>query len=194
MIVQFKWFNRYLCVQFMYLICLSSNADSLWLNGDYEDGLFVDKKARRRGDIVNVSFDGEEIKITPTADTSDPKTKYPLLHKVFDWMPKKVKVNLPVPHVGPEEKYTPNNMAMQVTDVLPNGNLVLEGIRKYKFFDKYQFEVIRGIARPEDIDDENTLPFSMLANLTIDYGTGNSIEGARHRGIVTKVEGALNIY
>ena len=191
MMVRFRWYNSFASIVLLGVCALK--ADSLWLKRGCEESLFVDRKAHMRGDVVIVSFDGD-IKITPTADTTEPRAKYPFLHKVLDWMPKKVKVNLPTPHVGPEETYKPFDMAMQVTDVLPNGNLVLEGIRKYKFFDKYQFEVVMGIARPDDIDEDNKLEFSQLANLTIDYGTGNSIESARHRGIVSKVDGALNVY
>ncbi len=42
-------------------------------------------------------------------------------------------------------------MAVQVIDVLPNGNLVIEGIRQIGFSNERQFISLRGIIRPVDI-------------------------------------------
>jgi len=43
------------------------------------------------------------------------------------------------------------SMAVQVIDVLPNGNLVIEGIRQIGFSKEKQFISLRGIIRPVDI-------------------------------------------
>ena len=83
---------------------------------------------------------------------------------------------------------------MQVMDVLPNGNLVIEGVRKYKFWDTYQFEVIRGIARQQDVAYDNTLDSVLISNLTIDYGTGNSFEDAKRNGLITRLNNLLDPY
>jgi flagellar L-ring protein precursor FlgH len=43
------------------------------------------------------------------------------------------------------------NMAVQVIDTLPNGNLVIEGVKQVGFSNERQFISLRGIIRPVDI-------------------------------------------
>jgi flagellar L-ring protein precursor FlgH len=43
------------------------------------------------------------------------------------------------------------NMAVQVIDTLPNGNLVIEGVKQVGFSNERQFISLRGIIRPTDI-------------------------------------------
>jgi flagellar L-ring protein precursor FlgH len=43
------------------------------------------------------------------------------------------------------------NMAVQVIDALPNGNLVIEGVKQVGFSNERQFISLRGIIRPTDI-------------------------------------------
>ena len=50
-----------------------------------------------------------------------------------------------------DEQVLSFSMAVQVIDVLPNGNLVIEGIRQIGFSKERQFITIRGIIRPVDI-------------------------------------------
>jgi flagellar L-ring protein precursor FlgH len=42
-------------------------------------------------------------------------------------------------------------MAVQVIDALPNGNLVIEGVKQVGFSNERQFISLRGIIRPTDI-------------------------------------------
>ena len=83
---------------------------------------------------------------------------------------------------------------MQVMDVLPNGNLVLEGVRKYKFWDTYKYEVIRGIIRSVDIEQDNSILSDKVSRLTIDYATGNSFEDAKRNGLITRLNNLLDPY
>ena len=188
--VLYKLFFSCFCI-------VSLNADSLWDRTPSRCSMFADVRARAIGDIVLVTFGDNketEFKIAKNSVT-EPSRKYPFLQRVLDVLKDKGHpITLPTPYNSEEKTYTITNIAMQVMDVLPNGNLVLEGVRKFKFFDAYKFEVIRGIARQQDISDKNQLNSSLLAHMTVDYGTGHSLEEAKQNGLMTKINNFLNIY
>jgi len=60
-----------------------------------------------------------------------------------------------------------------VTQVLPNGNLVIYGRRDMKVNSETQHITVSGIARPEDITGDNRIKSTYLADARIEYyGTG----------------------
>ncbi len=65
----------------------------------------------------------------------------------------------------------------RVTEVLPNGNLVIQGVRVVKLSDEYQYLTISGIIRPEDIAPDNTILSTKVSDAHIEYsGTGSASE------------------
>ncbi len=47
----------------------------------------------------------------------------------------------------------------QVVEVLPNGMLVVEAARQVEFSQQTQTILLRGLVRPEDISQQNQVPF-----------------------------------
>lgn len=158
--------------------------------------LFSDVKAKNKGDIVFLKLSNTKIEeeIEGGENPINPNKKYPFLKKVLDRLLQRTKYTFPEPYHSPETKYPDTTVAMQVMDVLPNKNLVLEGIRKYKFWDTYKYEVIRGIVRSWDIDNKNTVSSDNVSRLTIDYATGNSFEDAKRNGLITNLNNLLDPY
>lgn len=84
--------------------------------------------------------------------------------------------------------------AVLVTDVLPNGNLVLEGVRYVSMGGERQYMVLRGIVRPEDISSSNTVASTSVANATLEVLTEGSLTDSQKKGWLTKIYELLRIY
>ncbi len=83
-------------------------------------------------------------------------------------------------------------ISARVIKVLPNGNLVIEGIRRIKRNKDLEYITLSGIVRPEDIGPDNTVLSTQIADAYIEYsGRGPNADATSGPGIITRLLQAL---
>jgi len=162
----------------------SYNANSLWRNGSR--AFFKDQRAARIGDLLTVT-----VNITDKANLSN-ETQRSRSNKedsgITDFIgaqtlgaqAKKVlpgRILTADSTASSDGKGSVNrqealqtNVAAVVTQVLPNGNLVVEGKQEIRVNFEIRELIVAGIVRPEDIQSDNTIDSSKIAQARIAYG------------------------
>ena len=160
----------------------SYNANSLWRNGSR--AFFKDQRAARVGDLLTVT-----VNITDKANIAN-ETQRSRTNKedsgITDFAGSKaLGANKILPGriltadstASSDGKGSVNrqealqtNVAAVVTQVLPNGNLVVEGKQEIRVNFEIRELIVAGIVRPEDIQSDNTIDSSKIAQARIAYG------------------------
>jgi len=156
---------------------------SLWPAGD-QLYFYADKKALRVGDIITVRII-ESAAANNTADTDLSrsssanasfstffgKKKFLNLFKLGDDLLNTTSENA---HKGAGSTTRSGQLTATMTavvrEVLPNGNLVVQGTREVLVNHEQQFITLTGIARPQDISRDNVVLSTQLADANITIG------------------------
>ncbi|PQJ95278.1 flagellar basal body L-ring protein FlgH [Chromatium okenii] len=163
-------------------------------------GLFEDYKARRVGDLVQVQLaektNAKKSTATSTAKTSDISMNVdspsiagrsvipgalPLLtggstgDRTFD---------------GSGDSSQSNQLSGDITvtvaEVLPNGNLVVQGEKWLGINQGNEFVRLRGIIRPVDISATNTVLSTQIANAELYYGGTGAVQDSNAQGWLSR--------
>lgn len=178
-----------LIVMVVLLSCVTmASASSLWSG----NGLFSDRKAYRIGDSITILI-SETSTARRTGDTSNGKTS---------------SVGLPdgtgklkfIPALGAsyndqfKSSGSINNtntvtarISAQVKDIQPNGYLVIEGQQVIKQGKDEQKITIAGIIRPDDVQVDNTVLSTFIANADIKIEGKGPLARKQRQGILSSV-------
>lgn len=164
----------------------SASANSLWRTG--ARAFFGDQRARNIGDILTVS-----IRIDDRAQTSNTTSRSrtnDISGGVTNFFGLENSLGRAFPGgfdpqnlVGVEGSSNANGtgsvnrservdltIAAVVTDVLSNGNLVIQGRQEVRTNREVRELTVAGIVRPEDISSANTIAHTQIAEARISYG------------------------
>jgi flagellar L-ring protein precursor FlgH len=168
-------------------------ADSLWTDNS---NLFSDRKASRIGDVlmVNVSeqiSDTDQGKTSSSKDTDeDIKTGVGILSfiKAFGFgsssqMSGSTKVD--------RTKKVSMQVSCIVTEVLPNGNMIIEGERSMINGAERMNVTYSGVVRPQDVAHNNVVDSSRVANAEVVVSGRGIISRAQRPGIISQILQAI---
>ncbi len=78
-------------------------------------------------------------------------------------------------------------LACIITEVLPNGNLVIEGTRDVRTSDEIlQFQLV-GVIRPQDVNADNQISSRLIANAEIAVKGRGIISKTQKPGVITQI-------
>ena len=186
------YLQRMLQISLLIVLSISglAGAKSLWTpeNGD----LFTDQKGSRLGDLVTIII-VEQAQATQNAATQASKSGSvgvgPGLGILQDLLPEITgtgKDALTATGKTSRGGSLQAKVTVQVTDVLPNGNLFLKGNQEITINGEKQEIVISGVVRPQDISGDNTILSTYVADAQITYLGDGPIGDRQKPGILTK--------
>lgn len=79
-----------------------------------------------------------------------------------------------------------------ITQSLPNGNLIIEGVRTIVFSDETTKAYISGVIRPQDIRSDNTILSSNIAQAHVEFINDGSISKNKRKGWLSRFYEAIN--
>ncbi len=80
-----------------------------------------------------------------------------------------------------------DKISVNVVDVLPNGNLVIEGTRQTSFSGESQQAVLRGVVRMEDLMANNTVYSYNLASASIKFIGKGTVSDSQRKGWAMRI-------
>ncbi len=155
-----------------------SNEGSLWSSNAYRSNLFRDSKARYVNDVVTIRV-LETTQAVASADAMNSKST--AASTGFDKLFGAEKLIKEIPTMlsgkgsssfegeGSTSRTTTLETVLtaRVVDVLPNGYLVVEGMREIRVNNENQSVYLTGVVRPDDIASNNVVLSSSIAQMSV---------------------------
>lgn len=164
----------------------AASANSLWRTG--ARAFFIDQRANRVGDILTVQIEIDDSAQTRNASTSSRTAGmsagvdnfFGLEASLGKFFPggydpsNMVNTNSASNNAGAgavtrSEKIS-LTIAAVVTNVLANGNMVIQGTQEVRTNAEVRQLTVAGIVRPEDISSANVIKHTQIAEARINYG------------------------
>jgi len=178
------------------------SADSLWNQG-LSRNMCGDKKAQAVGDILTILIQENNGATRKNNTTTSKKTSLNAAIASILYSPSTSglltkKGALPAINYTSDAEFNGGGsidnaetitaqVSVKVVDVLPNGNMVVEGQLHTAFSGEKQDAIVRGTVRPDDVMANNTLYSYNIADATIQFMSKGTITDAQRKGWLTRV-------
>lgn len=180
---------------------------SLWSEVS-EVSLFPDMRARKKGDIVTIRIvEDPEASLNANTNTSRSSSIDAAKLKFLGYMEALAEKNkrlaqnpgtddlmlasLGLKHTGKgtsdRDGHIKAYISAVVEDVLPNGNLYVNGQREIRVNNETQYITFSGIVRPEDISQSNEISSTYVANAKMTYSGRGVIADKQKPGWLGRV-------
>ena len=160
--------------------------------------LFEDPKPYRVGDVLTVLLQ-ESTNASKTAETSTTKEDDVSFDvpTILGVSPTTNGSTLLSANITPEREFTgeadssqSNSLTGEITvtvvDILPNGNLVVQGEKWLTLNQGKEYIRIAGVIRPQDVTSDNTVTSTKLADAQIAYSGEGFLADANNQGWLTR--------
>ena len=180
---------------------------SLWADVGSNGTVFLDYKARRIGDIVIVRISETSSASNSSSAGASKTTNYQA--GITDLMG--LPLNMGAKNfLGSGNAFSPSigantsnsysgkgsttksdsvtaTIAARIIDIMPSGNLVIEGNREIVIDQEKQTITLKGIVRQKDIDAGNTVSSTAIADAQITYSGAGALTSASKKGWLAKM-------
>ncbi|OHC73337.1 MAG: flagellar basal body L-ring protein [Rhodospirillales bacterium RIFCSPLOWO2_12_FULL_58_28] len=171
---------------------VEENPNSLWRAG--ARAFFKDHRAKEVGDIITVSLSlSDSAKLTNVTTGVREDTQNSDLTAFLGWeaelakkLPQAINTAADIVNLGTKGNTSGDGaidrkedialtFAAVVTQVLPNGALVVFGRQEIKVNSEMRELMLTGVIRPEDIAYDNTIAHTKIAEMRVTYGGRGSL-------------------
>ncbi|QPJ64440.1 MAG: flagellar basal body L-ring protein FlgH [Candidatus Nitrohelix vancouverensis] len=192
----------------IYEVASNNEEGSLWPGDTAKNLFFEDTKAQKVGDIVTVTVN-ESATSSQTATTNTSRSSNTsvstgpvlglpgnlgiqnFLNMGTSFDPNIGVASTDLSHQGNGTTTRNGSLTMtlsaQITQILPNGNLHIEGKRSVTVNNEEQYMILTGVIRPEDVGFDNTISSTLIANASITYSGSGDIADPQRVGWMAKV-------
>ncbi len=173
------------------------NMGTIWKGEQVSNTFYVDQRAKSIGDIITVNIiEVSQASEAATTDLTKKSTTHAGIPNFFGWETKYVNTH---PYIDPSNLINANTqndfsgsgnttrggsltatISAKVVDVLPSGNLAIEGKREIYINNEKKEILLQGVVRPRDIAYDNSVLSTQVADAKMIY-TGIGVVGDKQR-------------
>jgi flagellar L-ring protein precursor FlgH len=169
-----------------------ATAQSLWSDNGPNANLIADNVAKKKGDILTIIIkesqkveDKQEVKLEKESTLDSVLESFNISDNTFNPLPDFIQET--TKDFEGKSDYNKENafetrITVQVIDVMPNGNLVIEGRRNIFMDDEEKKIKITGTVRPLDITPDNTVLSSKVCDARVSYDGEGTLSRTTEKG------------
>ena len=189
------------------LLPVAARSQSLWCESTSKS-IFVDERSLNVGDILTIAISESSTENKNNDTSTERKSSLAAAITSFLYPPGATGLltkNGSLPAMAFNSDHIHNGsgaisdsetivaqIAVRIIDVLPNGDLMVEGKRETSFSQENQTIVLRGVVRPQDVLSNNTVYSYNVADATIQIIGKGTVSDSQNKGWFNRIWDKIN--